>query len=188
MNRGDPNSRDLNFQGRLRFLAKQVAWIIIFVLMSTFCTWGIYTSIQYMYDPCVLQSGPYGIALDWWLIAIATFNLIFAVVVLVLLCCQTRRHIRRWVIWPMHIINVLWNLLGVMLLVESNLRCQHNNLWVASLVNVSLTGVVAVLLLSVWSLNHFGLCSRLGRYISLEDTPYDDYQILQTSAQASFGY
>jgi hypothetical protein len=161
-----------DFDTKLRFLAKQLAWIVIFVIISPLCLWGIYTGIQYMDDPCV-RDGEFSLALDWWLIVTCVYDILFAVVVLLLLCCHTRGTIRRAIIWTMHVINILWTIVGVLLIVESNLRCQHNTLWVVSVVIVSITATVAVLLFSVWIFNRLGCCHRLGRYISLEDTPYD---------------
>jgi len=161
-----------DFDVKLRFLAKQLAWIVIFVIISPLCIWGIYTGVQYMDDPCV-RDGQFSLALDWWLIVTCIYDILFAIVVLLLLCCHARGAVRRWIIWPMHLINILWTVIGVLLIVESNLRCQHNTLWVVSVVIVSLTGIVAVLLFSVWISNRLGCCRRLGRYISLEDTPYD---------------
>jgi hypothetical protein len=161
-----------DFDTKLRFLAKQLAWIVIFVIISPLCLWGIYTGIQYINDPCVTD-GQYSLALDCWLIVICLYDILFAIIVLVMLCCHTRGAVRRCIIWPMHIINIIWTIIGLLLIVESNLRCQHNTLWVVSVVIVSITCSVAALLLTVWIFNRLGCCSRFGRYISLEETPYD---------------
>lgn len=169
-----------DFDTKLRFLAKQIAWIIVFVLMSPFCLWGIYTGMQYMSDACV-DATSFGIALDWWLIIVSVYDLVFAVVVMILLCCHTPGSVRRWIIWPIHAVNMVWMALGIALIVESDIRCQHNTLWVASIVNVSLTGTVAIVLFTVWILNCLGLCRRLGKFISLEEPPYEMYNALQVA-------
>lgn len=160
------------FDTKLRFLAKQIAWIITFMIMSPFCIWGIFVGVQYMNDSCVRDS-PFSLALDIWIIAKASFDLLFALVVLLLLCCHTRGAIRRWIIWPMHFLNIGWTVVGIWLIVESDIRCNHNTLWIASVVLTCLTSFVALSLFIVWLLNRIGLCRKLGRYVSIEDTPYD---------------
>ncbi len=162
----------MDFDTKIRFLAKQIVWIIIFVLIGPLCMWGIYTGVQYKNDPCVINGSSFGIALDWWLIFISSFDILFAIIVLILLCCQAKSRIRRAFIWPMHLINIIWMFLGIGLVIESDLRCQHNTLWVACLVNIILTATTATILFSVWILNTIGFCHKIGRLISLEETPY----------------
>jgi len=65
--------------------------------------------------------------------------------------------------------------IGTWLLTESQIRCQHNTLWVVSLVVICLTLSIAAAISLVVGCTCLGLCSRLGRYVSLEDTPYDYY-------------
>lgn len=171
---GGGGGKMTEFDTKLRFLAKQIVWIIVFVLMSPFCLWGIFTGIQYMNDECV-RDGAQTIALDWWLVIVSVYNLCFAVIVLVLLCCHTRSRIRKFIIWPLHAFNLFWLVIGILLIIESDIKCKHNTLWIACVVNVSITGAVALVLFCVWLLNRIGLCNRLGRYMSLEETPYDTY-------------
>lgn len=161
-----------DFDRKLRFFAKQVAWTILFVIFFPLCLFGIYTGVQYANDDCV-KNGSFALALDYWLIIACMYDIFFSLIVLLLLCCHVDGSKRKWIIWPMHIINVLWIIMGIGLIIESNVRCQHNTLWVISVVDVSLKGVVATSVFVVWILNKLGLCSRLGSYISFEETPYN---------------
>ena len=161
-----------DFDRKLRFFAKQIAWIIVFVIFFPFCLFGIYTGIQYVKDDCVKQ-GSFALALDYWLIIACAYDIFFLLIVLLLLCCHVSGSKRKWIIWPMHIINILWFFIGIALIIESNLRCQHNTLWFISTVEVSLKGSIAVTVFLIWLFNKLGLCRRLGGYISLEETPYN---------------
>lgn len=161
-----------SFDVKLRFLAKQLAWIVCFVLISPICAWGIFTGFQYMDDECVKQ-GTASLKLDWWLIIACTYDLIVAIVILLLLCCYARGCCRRCVLFPLHMLNLAWMGVGVWLIIQTDYRCPHNTLWVLSVVIVSLTFGTALILLVIFLLNTLGLCRRLGQYCALEATPYD---------------
>ncbi len=160
------------FDTKLRFLAKQVAWIIIFVLMLPFCLFGISTGVQYMNDDCV-KTTTFALALDYWLIVACTYDIIFAIVVMLLLCCHVPGTKRKWIIWPMHAVNIIWMAIGIFIIIESNVRCQHNTLWVISVVDVAFKGSVVLMLFVIYLFNRIGLCNRLGSYISFEESPYE---------------
>jgi len=83
-----------DFDTKLRFLARQIVWIVVMLLMLPFCCWGIYISYQYMDDECVRKTS-YSIALDWWLMAACIYDVMFWIVVMVLLCCRSRQRCRR---------------------------------------------------------------------------------------------
>jgi hypothetical protein len=167
-----------DFDMKLRFLAKQIAWIVVMVLMIPICSAGIYIGYQYMNDECVRKT-TYSIALDWWLIAACIYDGVFWLIVMTLLCCRARQTCRRIVIWPLNFINVVWMGIGIWLLVESQIRCQHNILWVMSLVVICITLTIAFAISVVLCCARLGVCSSLGRYISLEETPYEHYRPIQ---------
>lgn len=165
-----------DFDRKLRFFAKQLGWMFVCILVGFFGSWGIYTGVQYMNDECVTKTKT-GIALDYWLITACVYDMVFCIIVWLLLCCHAKGCIRRLVIWPIHLGNLVWTGIGIWLVVESNIRCQHNSLWVVSMVLIILTGLTAVSLFVVWLLNRIGLCRVVGSYISIEETPYEDYLV-----------
>lgn len=167
-----------DFDTKLRFLAKQIVWIVVGLFIFLLTAWGIYIGYQYMDDECVRKTS-YSLALDWWLITACVYDVVFWLVVMVLLCCRTRKWCRRVVIWPLNLANLVWMGVGIWLLVESQIRCQHNTLWVMSLVVICITLGIAASIIVVLGCTKLGACSRLGRWVSLEDTPYDYYMPVQ---------
>ena len=127
-----------DFDRRLQFLARQVAWIVVMFMILPFCLGGIYVGYQYMDDECVRKTS-YSLALDWWLIVACVFDMFFWFVVMILLCAKAKYRCRRIFIWPMNVGNIAWMSVGIWLLVESQIRCQHNTLWVISLVVIVLS-------------------------------------------------
>lgn len=166
-----------SFDRKLRFFVKQLAWLFFCIIVGIFCSWGIFTSVQYAHDACVRQ-GKGALALDHWLITACVYDMVFCTVVWLLLCCHARGGVRRAVIWPMHIGNLAWTAAGIWVVVESSMRCPHNTLWIVSVVLISLTLFSALTLLVVWVLNRIGLCNVVGSYLSIEETPYDDVLLM----------
>lgn len=163
-----------NFDTKLRFLARQIAWLVIGFFIFFAAGWGIYVGCTYSSDECVRQT-PYSLALDVWLIAACVYDVVFWFATMVLLCCRARSACRRCVTWPLNVLNVSWMLIGVWLLIESQIRCQHNLVWVMSLVVICITLTIATTLMLVMCCTRLGACSRLGRWMSFEDSPYDFY-------------
>ena len=91
--------------------------------------------------------------------------------IMLMLCCHISGRVRRWFIWPLHVFNILWNGVGVYLIVmsENTVSCDHNELWIFSVVIVSLTLGVAVLSFIGFICNRIGLCHRLGHLLSSND-------------------
>ena len=173
-----------DFDTKLKFLAKQIVWIVVMFLMLPLCLWGIYIGYQYMDDECVRKT-PYSIALDLWLIIACAYDFILWFIVMVLLCCRARGRCRRIVMGPLNLINIVWMVIGLWLLVESQIRCQHNELWVMSLVVICITLGVAILISVILCCTKLGLCHKLGRYVSLEDAPYELHPHQAEPLQAS---
>jgi len=166
------NRQSNDFDIKLRYLAKQILWLICFVLMSPLFVWGIYTGIQYMNDECVRTSA---ISLDMWLIFVSGFDILYAMIILVLLCCRASRIVRRSIIWPLNGLMIIWIIFGLSFLFRSHIHCLHDTLWVASLLNIVITTLIALVCLVVLIASKCNACSRISRYISLEETPYDYY-------------
>jgi len=160
-----------NFDTKLRFLATQIAWIVAMMVIMPICFAGIYIGTQYFDDKCVRQTS-YTIALDWWLIIACIYDIIFWIIIMILLCCKARQTCRRVMMWPLNIINVIWMGIGIWLLIEGQIRCQHNTLWVMSLVVISITLTLAVSIVIVLGCSHLGVCSKLAKCLSFEDKPY----------------
>lgn len=167
-----------DFDRKLRFLAKQVAWCFAFLLFLPFWLFGIFTGVQYKNDDCV-KNGPWALELDYWLTVACIYDIFFSCIVLLLLCCHARGSHRKWIVYPMHAINLVWLAVGVALIVESNFRCQHNTLWVISIVDVSTKGFLFVSIFAIWMLSRMGMCRRLGSYISFEETQYG-FQLVES--------
>ena len=161
-----------NFDVKLQFLAKQLAWIVIFIIMLPLCLWGIYVGAQFRNDKCV-KSSTFSIDLDYWLIFACSYDLLFAFIVLGMLCYRASSRTRRMTVFFLHLVNLFWMGAGICLIVESHLRCPHNILWVMSVIMVSGTLATIALILTVGICNCMGACHRLGRYLSFEETPYD---------------
>lgn len=87
------------------------------LLALPICIWGTFLGWQYRHDKCV-QNNPYYLALDWWLMSISAFNICFMTFVMLLLCFRVSGAVRRWFIWPMHVLNVLGNVGGLFLIVR----------------------------------------------------------------------
>ena len=117
------NGGPVDFDTKLRFLAKQIVWIVVGLFVGLFTSWGIYVGSQYLQDECV-RATSYTIALDWWLIIACVYDILFWVMVMILLCARARRTCRRIIIWPLNAINVIWMSIGIWLLVEGQIRCQ----------------------------------------------------------------
>lgn len=162
------------FDTKLRFFAKQVAWIIVMFILLPICMWGIFLGWQYRRDTCV-QANKYYIGLAWWIITTCVYNLICTIIIMTLLCCHITAKFRRCIIWPLHLINLSGCGVGLWLVINSEVNgttCDHNELWIYSVIIVSLTLLVALVLGSIRCCMSFGVCMRFGRFLAIEDSPY----------------
>jgi hypothetical protein len=170
-----------SFDNNIRFLARQIIWVLVLVLIFPIITWGISIGYEYMDDACVRKT-PYSIALDWWLIIACIYDAVFWLVIMILLCYHSGLICRQIIVWPFNIINIIWMGIGIWLLVEnSQIRCAHNTVWVMSLIVITITLTVAASIIIILTCTKIGLCYRLGRYISLEENPYTYHQLTRIS-------
>lgn len=146
------------------------AWIVVMILVIPFSVWGIFLGWQYRDDACVNANWYYK-NLDWWLLSISLFNITTSILILGLLCCHARSIFRKAFIWPSHMINLTANGVGIWLIwgAESVSGCNHNELWIFSIVIVSLTLVSAMMVLVIYIFYRCGLCLRFGKLLSIED-------------------
>jgi hypothetical protein len=162
-----------DFDVKLRFLFKQLAWTVVMFLILPISLWGMFLGWEYRNDECV-SSNWYYQKLDWWLMGISFFNLMFSFIVELLLCCHAPSKLRKVVILPLHVVNLATNGVGIWLIygAENVSGCNHNELWIFSIVVCSLTLGTAIFLIIVYAFYRCGLCVRLGRLLSIEDNSY----------------
>jgi hypothetical protein len=78
--------------------------------------------IRYRKDECVNKNGYY-LLLDGWLFCVSIYNLLCAVVIMLLLCFHVNGRCRKCIIIPLHVMNLCLNVGGIVLIVR--------NLWIA---------------------------------------------------------
>ena len=165
------------FDTKLRFFAKQIAWLVVMFVILPICCVGLFLGWQYRHDACVIKN-PYYVGLAWWLMAVSVFHLVWALVIMVLLCCHVPARYRRFVIWPLHGMSFLSSAFGLWLVLSAELKgttCEHNELWIYSVVIVVLIGSIALILGSIRACMYCGICMRLGRFMFIEDSPQYQY-------------
>jgi hypothetical protein len=109
---------------------------------------------------------------------VSLYNLCYALGIMLLLCCHVPGRKRKWVEWPLNIANIVINCEGLFLVIMTKVTgiadsCNHNELWIFSLVIVTITLSIGLLILMVWLLTKFNVCLRLGRLVFIEEPIYD---------------
>ena len=131
-----------SLQRKVNFLGKVVMWIGIFAVNSAVCLPGVIISIQYRNDSCVTNTNTYNVLLDWWLFAGSMFQ--YSTILMMLPCVCLVLSGRTYRIFQV-ITNGLvavWIGLGIFLVAKSDLHtCQHDSLWIMSLVFITVYGL-----------------------------------------------
>lgn len=124
--------QDIN--NKVRFLTSLVVWIVGCMLVVPVSVPGIIISVQYSSDKCVQGTTTINIALDAWLLIASIGMVICTILVLIGLCINLRSQILKGFAVFMSIVYTLWTVLGWYLFANSSLECQHDSLWVMSLI------------------------------------------------------
>jgi len=90
---------------------------------------------------------------------------------MLLLCCHVGGRGRKVVVIPLHVLNLLLNVGGIVLIVlsESSTGCDHNELWILSIVFVCLTFTITLAIVISGVLFKAVLCARLKHFIADEE-------------------
>jgi hypothetical protein len=133
-----------DIERKLDIIWRFIVWVIAFLISLALCLPGIFISLQYSQDDCVKGSGDINIALDWWLFIACSFVLLYMIVLVVFICSNAKTHTFKffWII--VHIVQLIWYSIGIYLIVNSTLKCQHNSLWQMSLAYCCIMGVAWV--------------------------------------------
>lgn len=104
-------------------------WIIAFLISMALCLPGIIISIQYSTDACVRKSGAINLALDGWLFIACMFVFIYMLVWLLFICTRVADRVFKcyWII--IHCLQIAWYSIGIYLIINSTMECEHNSLW-----------------------------------------------------------
>jgi hypothetical protein len=140
-----------SIEEKLSRIGRVTSWILVFIIIILISVPGIVVSIQYSKDACVTNS-KLNIELDEWLL-IASFA--YIVIILTFLpwaCCRLRKIWFRLLFVFLSLLVTVWGIIGVYLLVNSNLKCGHDSLWVVSLVNLTSVGLF-ILCLTMYCIN-----------------------------------
>lgn len=126
-----------------------IVWVIAFLISLAICLPGIFISIQYSGDDCVKNSGIINIALDWWLFIACSFVLLYMIILVIFICVNASNKVFRFFWLVVHFIQILWYSIGIYLIANSTLECQHNSLWQMALAYCIIMGI-AWLAETIW--------------------------------------
>lgn len=132
INENDDFHQDIN--NKVRFLTSLVVWIVGCMLVVPVSVPGIIISVQYSTDKCVKGTTTINVALDAWLLIASVGMVVCTILVLVGLCVNIKVRILKGFAILMSIVYTLWTVMGWYLFSNSTLECQHDSLWVMSLV------------------------------------------------------
>jgi len=130
-----------DIERKLDTIWRFIVWGVAFLISLAICLPGIFISLQYSQDDCVKGSGTINIALDWWLFIACSFVLLYMILLVVFICANAKTKTFRiyWII--VHIIQLVWYSIGIYLIYNSTLKCQHNSLWQMSFAYCCIMGV-----------------------------------------------
>lgn len=130
-NKEPPNNQNSNNEIGEKFnrLWDLGVWIIAFLISMALCLPGIIISIQYSTDACVRKSGAINLALDGWLFIACMFVFIYMLVWLLFICTRVADRVFKcyWII--IHCLQIAWYSIGIYLIINSTMECEHNSLW-----------------------------------------------------------
>ena len=156
MNEHDNNDdSNVNFHeditNKVRFLTGLVVWIVGCMLVVPVSVPGIIISVQYSTDKCVKGTTQINIALDAWLCIACIGMIISTLFTLVGLCVNIRRRVLKGFGIFIAIVYGLWAIIGWYLFANSTLGCDHDSLWVMSLIYLCLLSTTELCTL-VWTI------------------------------------
>ena len=133
-------------------------WIIAFLISMALCLPGIIISIQYSTDACVRKSGAINLALDGWLFIACMFVFIYMIIWLLFICTRVADRVFKcyWIV--IHCLQIAWYSIGIYLIVNSTMECEHNSLWEMAVAYCALMGtawvIETVMMILKWCCNN----------------------------------
>ena len=137
---------DTHLTRKCNFILKVVLWCVIFIVNLGITLPGVIIAVQYQYDTCVTKTSFWNLFLDNWLLCGSIFHMVLPFLALPCVCHHFKTCVFQTFLMICDVILLGLLILGIFLAMRSDLRtCEHDSLWVMSMIFMVIIGIHLVL-------------------------------------------